>query len=349
MPMDPPTTTARTTKTSQPTIAFARWRALQAPARAARFLVPSIGSGTRGTRLQRCSASTLMGKRYRGENGEGDPFGPPFAVVLPLPRARRDAGGGGARLPRFGIRDRRRRAPARVVDRRPDRLAGPSAALPRQRGQRRRPCPSRRVADGGGIRRAAIRLSRLWAQQRPAQRGGHLPRRPRGPRLPARAARGGPRARVLSRRVSRRRRRAGPRARAPAHGCSSCCRRSPASASWAACTTRSSPLGSSPTPTRACVAFAGCALPLLVLHGDRDDIVPLAQGRALFEAAPGPKRMHVFPGLGHNDLVPLAGAEFAQVIASWARRLQRPSAGGCIAGRRSRLRPLPSAVHGEFE
>jgi uncharacterized protein len=57
--------------------------------------------------------------------------------------------------------------------------------------------------------------------------------------------------------------------------------------------------------------------PLLVLHGDGDDIVPLAQGRALFEAAPEPKRLHVFPGLGHNDLVPLAGAEFARVITSW--------------------------------
>jgi uncharacterized protein len=59
--------------------------------------------------------------------------------------------------------------------------------------------------------------------------------------------------------------------------------------------------------------------PLLVLHGDRDDIVPLSQGRALYDAAPGAKRMHVFPGLGHNDLVPLAGAEFAGVIASWVR------------------------------
>jgi uncharacterized protein len=57
--------------------------------------------------------------------------------------------------------------------------------------------------------------------------------------------------------------------------------------------------------------------PLLVLHGHRDEIVPLSQGRALFEAAQGPKRMHVFPDLGHNDLVPLAGAEFAQVIATW--------------------------------
>ena len=64
--------------------------------------------------------------------------------------------------------------------------------------------------------------------------------------------------------------------------------------------------------------------PLLVLHGDRDEIVPLAHGRALFEAAPGPKRMHVFEGLGHNDLVPLAGLELADVIAAWARELAKP-------------------------
>jgi fermentation-respiration switch protein FrsA (DUF1100 family) len=62
--------------------------------------------------------------------------------------------------------------------------------------------------------------------------------------------------------------------------------------------------------------------PLLVLHGDRDDIVPLSQGRALFDAATEPKRMHVFPGLGHNDLVPLAGVELARVIASWAGGLR---------------------------
>ena len=64
--------------------------------------------------------------------------------------------------------------------------------------------------------------------------------------------------------------------------------------------------------------------PLLVLHGDRDEIVPLAHGRALSEAAPGPKRMHVFGGRGHNDLVPLAGAELADVIAAWARELAKP-------------------------
>jgi len=43
--------------------------------------------------------------------------------------------------------------------------------------------------------------------------------------------------------------------------------------------------------------------PLLVLHGERDEIVPLSHGRALFDAAPKPRHIHVCPGLGHNDLV----------------------------------------------
>lgn len=58
--------------------------------------------------------------------------------------------------------------------------------------------------------------------------------------------------------------------------------------------------------------------PLLVLHGERDEIVPLAHGRALFEAAPEPKEIRVFPGVGH-DLVPLAGEAYGEAIAAWAK------------------------------
>lgn len=58
--------------------------------------------------------------------------------------------------------------------------------------------------------------------------------------------------------------------------------------------------------------------PLLVLHGDRDDIIPLAHGQALLDAAPAPKRLRVFAGLGHNDLVERAGTQYAQEIADWA-------------------------------
>jgi fermentation-respiration switch protein FrsA (DUF1100 family) len=58
--------------------------------------------------------------------------------------------------------------------------------------------------------------------------------------------------------------------------------------------------------------------PLLVIHGDRDAIVPASHGRALFEAAPEPKRLHTFPGLGHNDLL-LAGERYAEVVVGWVR------------------------------
>ncbi|KWX23654.1 hypothetical protein AFM11_12690 [Mycolicibacterium wolinskyi] len=43
------------------------------------------------------------------------------------------------------------------------------------------------------------------------------------------------------------------------------------------------------------------AAPLLVIAGDRDDIVPTALSRQLYEAAPQPKRWVVVPGAGHND------------------------------------------------
>ena len=50
--------------------------------------------------------------------------------------------------------------------------------------------------------------------------------------------------------------------------------------------------------------------------------MPLSHGQALFDAAPEPKRIEVFPRLGHDDVVPLAGAAYAEVIASWARPAQ---------------------------
>jgi len=56
---------------------------------------------------------------------------------------------------------------------------------------------------------------------------------------------------------------------------------------------------------------------LLCLHGDRDEIVPLIYGEALFEAARCTKEMVVFPGSGHNDL---GGRRWADAIARFAAR-----------------------------
>jgi len=64
---------------------------------------------------------------------------------------------------------------------------------------------------------------------------------------------------------------------------------------------------------------ARLAVPLLVLHGDRDEIVPVGHGEALYAAAPGPKELCVFEGVGHDGLVASAGDRYRETIGRWAR------------------------------
>jgi uncharacterized protein len=70
--------------------------------------------------------------------------------------------------------------------------------------------------------------------------------------------------------------------------------------------------------------IAALRAPLLVIHGARDEIVPLIYGEAVFEAAPEPKRLEVFPAAAHNDLT---GRRWIETITGWAEdvlRLERP-------------------------
>lgn len=58
-------------------------------------------------------------------------------------------------------------------------------------------------------------------------------------------------------------------------------------------------------------------VPLLVIHGDRDDIIDPALGRRLFALANEPKTLWVVTGAGHNDLVPAAGPEYIRRLAAF--------------------------------
>ena len=60
-------------------------------------------------------------------------------------------------------------------------------------------------------------------------------------------------------------------------------------------------------------------VPLLVLHGDRDDVVPFAQGRRVFDAAPGPKRFYAIPGASHNDTYVVGGAAYWRTLQEFLR------------------------------
>ena len=59
--------------------------------------------------------------------------------------------------------------------------------------------------------------------------------------------------------------------------------------------------------------------PILVLHGERDRVVPVRFGRALFNAAPDPKEGWFAPEAGHEDLARYGGLDAA--VAFIERRL----------------------------
>ncbi|MBN1443977.1 MAG: alpha/beta hydrolase [Planctomycetes bacterium] len=60
--------------------------------------------------------------------------------------------------------------------------------------------------------------------------------------------------------------------------------------------------------------------PLLMIHGERDTIVPVELGRRLFDAAREPKEIYLLPAADHNDLIFLGGAEYLDRVDDFLRR-----------------------------
>jgi fermentation-respiration switch protein FrsA (DUF1100 family) len=63
-----------------------------------------------------------------------------------------------------------------------------------------------------------------------------------------------------------------------------------------------------------------CPGPVYIAHGDRDHVIPLAQGQQLYKAAPSPKRFFLFKGAGHNDPLP---ADFLADLAEFLTSTKR--------------------------
>ena len=56
--------------------------------------------------------------------------------------------------------------------------------------------------------------------------------------------------------------------------------------------------------------------PFLILHGDKDSIVPIALGDQLYKLITAPKRFVRFPGAGHNELAAYGALEAARQFLS---------------------------------
>jgi fermentation-respiration switch protein FrsA (DUF1100 family) len=61
--------------------------------------------------------------------------------------------------------------------------------------------------------------------------------------------------------------------------------------------------------------------PLLVLHGDMDDIVPFEGGKKLFEAANEPKEFYTIRDAGHNDTYFTGGREYFRALRRFVEGL----------------------------
>ena len=59
----------------------------------------------------------------------------------------------------------------------------------------------------------------------------------------------------------------------------------------------------------------------LVMHGDRDSIIPVGQGQALFERIPGPKRFFTTRGGDHNDMAPPDAHAYWEAVDGFVEEL----------------------------
>jgi uncharacterized protein len=62
------------------------------------------------------------------------------------------------------------------------------------------------------------------------------------------------------------------------------------------------------------------SLPKLVIHGNRDRIIPIALGRTVFEAAKAPKEWFEIAGADHNDTYVVGGAAYFRRLAEFIRQ-----------------------------
>jgi fermentation-respiration switch protein FrsA (DUF1100 family) len=73
----------------------------------------------------------------------------------------------------------------------------------------------------------------------------------------------------------------------------------------------------------------GVGAPVLIIHGNRDEIVPVDHGRELLAAAPEPKIWMEIEGARHNDVFWIGGVSYFRRIAGFAAEWMR---GGSPSG-----------------
>ncbi len=64
-------------------------------------------------------------------------------------------------------------------------------------------------------------------------------------------------------------------------------------------------------------------MPVLILHGTEDRVVPVEMGRRLYEKAPSPKALKLILGGGHNNSARVGGAEYLSTVRKFIDAVQK--------------------------
>jgi hypothetical protein len=64
--------------------------------------------------------------------------------------------------------------------------------------------------------------------------------------------------------------------------------------------------------------------PMVVVLAEKDRLVPADLGRRLYDGYAGPKRLHVIPGAGHNDIAEQPAEWWREVFSFWELRSPDP-------------------------
>jgi fermentation-respiration switch protein FrsA (DUF1100 family) len=63
--------------------------------------------------------------------------------------------------------------------------------------------------------------------------------------------------------------------------------------------------------------IAKVTVPVLVVHGSDDEIIPVDMGRRVFAAAPEPKELYIIPGAHHNDTYLVGGRTYFERLKAF--------------------------------